>query len=92
MYGKIVLGTLFSQKMADCDRWPLLWALDHYTVEPAVYYDHLGTNHNCLDHQGVLINRSHCSTGSEGVEEVVLQFWVEYNNTINAQIVNLYAY
>ena len=28
---------------------------DRCTVEPAVYYGHLGTNHKCPDHQGVLI-------------------------------------
>ena len=45
-------------------------------MEPAVYYDHLGNNHNCpADHQGVLINRSHCSTGSARVDKGgVLQF------------------
>ena len=26
-----------------------------YTVEPAVYYGHLGTNQKCPDYQGVLI-------------------------------------
>ena len=26
-----------------------------YTVEPAVYYGHLGTNKKCNDYQGVLI-------------------------------------